>query len=141
MGYHQAGFEVVGVDIEPQPRYPFEHHVGDALDYLLRHHEEFDAIHASPPCQRYSTMTKRHGRQDDHPDLVGETRTALAATGLPYVIENVAGAPLVDPVMLCGMVIDWMTSRELAEALPPVYTRHLGVQLRAAVSERGQVAA
>ena len=58
MGYHRAGFEVVGVDIDPHPRYPFEFHQGDALKYLLEHHHEFDAFHASPPCQAW-TLAQR----------------------------------------------------------------------------------
>lgn len=99
VGYHRAGFEVVGVDINPQPRYPFEFHQADAMTYPL---EGFDAIHASPPCQRYSSMTKKWGRESAHPDLVEPMRARLAALGIPYVIENVAGAPLLAPMMLCG---------------------------------------
>lgn len=102
MGYHRAGFEIVGVDIEPQPRYPFEFHQGDAIEFLLAHGHEFDAIHASPPCQRYSMMQHIYKNQDRHPDLVGPTRDALIATGKPYVIENVCGAPLRVDLMLCG---------------------------------------
>lgn len=100
MGYHRAGFEVVGVDLNPQPRYPFEHHVGDALEFVAAHGHEFDAIHASPPCQTYSKTRTLH--DNEHPDLVAPTRAALIATGKPYVIENVVGAPLVDPLVLCG---------------------------------------
>jgi DNA (cytosine-5)-methyltransferase 1 len=102
MGYHRAGFDVVGVDIAPQPRYPFEFHQGDALEYLAEHGASFDAIHASPPCQRYSDLAKRNGNGDSWPDLVDPTREALEATGRPWVIENVEGAPLHDPVVLCG---------------------------------------
>lgn len=100
VGYHRAGFEVVGVDIEPQPRYPFEHYVADAIEFCREHGDEFDAIHASPPCQLYSNAQKIRGY--DHPDLVGPTRDVLMATGKPWVIENVVGAPLIDPIMLCG---------------------------------------
>lgn len=100
MGYHRAGFEVVGVDIEPQPNYPFEFHQADALEFLAEHGHEFDAIHASPPCQLYSITKHAHTRK--HPDLLIPTRDALRATGLPYVIENVEGAPLIDPLTLCG---------------------------------------
>ena len=99
MGYHRAGFEVVGVDINPQPRYPFEFHQADALEYPLA---GFDAIHASPPCQRFSTMTKRWARSSSHSDLIEPTRSRLRESMLPYVIENVAGAPLVGPIRLCG---------------------------------------
>ena len=101
-GYALAGFDVVGVDIAPQSRYPFEFHQGDALAYLAEHGDDFDAIHASPPCQRFSSMTKRWARSGEHPDLVGPVRELAQATGLPYVIENVSGAPLEDPITLCG---------------------------------------
>lgn len=99
MGYYRAGFEVVGVDNKPQPHYPFEFILADALEVPL---EGFDAYHASPPCQRYSTMTKKWGREDEHPDLIGKTRERLLATGKLYVIENVPQAPLIEPLMLCG---------------------------------------
>jgi DNA (cytosine-5)-methyltransferase 1 len=99
MGYHRAGFEVVGVDIKPQPHYPFTFIQADALEYVAEHGREFDAIHASPPCQRYSSATRV---PTDHPDLYGVARTALVATGLPYVIENVIGAPYDHGVVLCG---------------------------------------
>ncbi len=108
MGYRRAGWEVVGVDIAPQPRYPFEFIQGDALKYVKARlfkwgrYPEFQAVHASPPCQRFSDLAHRNGNAHEHPDLVGPIRELLEATGLPYVIENVEGAPLVDPVMLCG---------------------------------------
>jgi DNA (cytosine-5)-methyltransferase 1 len=105
MGYHRAGFEVVGVDIEPQPHYPFEFHRGDALEVLQMHlwTRDFDAIHASPPCQAFTVYgnNKAHVR-DDHPNLIPPTRELLVGTGLPYVIENVPQAPLIDPIQLCG---------------------------------------
>lgn len=111
MGYHRAGFEVVGVDIKPQPHYPFEFHQGDALAWLEqvvmdRQHpewllERFDAIHASPPCQHYSVTHAVHADRI-YPDLIDPVRQLLVATGIPYVIENVPNAPLVDPVVLCG---------------------------------------
>lgn len=99
VGYHRAGFDVIGVDIEPQPNYPFEFHQADALTFPL---DGFHAAHASPPCQRFSDLAKRNGNAEDWPDLIWPTRYALAAAGVPYVIENVEGAPLVDPIMLCG---------------------------------------
>ena len=103
MGYHRAGFDVVGVDIAPQPNYPFESHQGDALHYLAEHRREFDAIHASPPCQHYSTMSAcRPGLADEYPDLVAATRGLADLTGLPYVIENVSGSPLRPDLTLCG---------------------------------------
>lgn len=100
MGYHRAGFnQIVGVDIVPQPRYPFTFIQGDALNPPVRL-EDFDLIHASPPCQRYSVATSIHGNASDHPDLVDATRELLR--DLPYVIENVPGAPLRRDVVLCG---------------------------------------
>jgi len=108
MGYHLAGFEVFGVDISDQPNYPFQMHTGDAIEYVKRHGHEFDAIHASPPCQGHSGPTKgtnaaRNAAQGrSHPDLIDATRQALDATGKPYVIENVMGAPLRRDLVLCG---------------------------------------
>lgn len=102
MGYHQAGFEVVGWDIEHHPDYPFEHHVGDALEVLadVDYVRSFDLVHASPPCQAYTNAAKimRH----THPDLVDPVRQLLESAGVPYVIENVPGAPLLHPITLCG---------------------------------------
>lgn len=94
MGYGRAGFDVVGVDHKPRPRYPFPCIQADALDYVRQHGHEFDAIHASPPCQAYSR--NRHvWKTHSHPELIEPTRDALRATGRPYVIENVEGAPLI----------------------------------------------
>lgn len=103
MGYHRAGFEVTGVDTAPQPHYPFDFIQADALDYLVAHGHEYDVIHASPPCQRYSSVTPEMERSN-HPDLIGATRHLLQVTGRPYIIENVPGAVrwLQAPVMLCG---------------------------------------
>ena len=83
VGYSRAGFEVVGVDISPQPRYPFEFIQADAMEFPL---EGFYAIHASPPCQAYASLASRDGR---HPDLIEPIREALQAAGKPYVIENI----------------------------------------------------
>ena len=99
-GYADAGFEVVGVDIDPQPNYPYEFHQADAISFVREHGHEFDVIHASPPCQAFSRTKTLH--DNEHPDLVALTRHALIASGKPWVIENVVGAPLVDPVRLCG---------------------------------------
>lgn len=97
MGYHRAGFEVVGVDIAPQPRYPFEFVQEDAIDYLewviadpLEAY--FDAIHASPPCQGYSKAMKHLSYPS--PLLLEPVRKLLEKTGLPYIMENVEGAPI-----------------------------------------------
>lgn len=113
-GYEQAGFDVYGVDIDPQPRYPYPMHQGDALEVLdallwgqtVRFGDvaldlsDFEAMHASPPCQAYTLCQRIQGNV--HPDLVEPTRAMLDGTGLPYIIENVEGAPLLDPVLLCG---------------------------------------
>jgi DNA (cytosine-5)-methyltransferase 1 len=106
MGYYCAGFDVVGVDIEEQPNYPFEFVRMDALEFIREQGHEFDAIHASPPCQAYSTMGQRYAeRQSDHPDLIAPTRRAIMECGPPpYVIENVMGArrEMLNPYRLCG---------------------------------------
>ena len=104
VGYHRAGFDVVGWDIEPHPDYPFEFHQGDALDVLRNHAylNSFDVVHVSPPCPRYSVATHARGNAADHPDLVGPVRDLLRAWGGSYVIENVPGAPLDHPLLICG---------------------------------------
>lgn len=100
MGYHRAGFEVVGVDLKPQKHYPFEFHQADALEFLAEHGREFDVIHASPPCQAHTSLKNLHDK--DYPELIEPTRRLLEKTGLPYIIENVVGAPLRNPILLCG---------------------------------------
>jgi DNA (cytosine-5)-methyltransferase 1 len=106
MGYHRAGFDVVGVDIKPQRHYPFEFHQADALAlpaWLAA--RGFDAIHASPPCQEVSAtrhLRDAQGKQGRTVNLIPQTREWLRSTGLPYVIENVPRAPLLEPVWLCG---------------------------------------
>ncbi len=113
-GYARAGFEVVGVDHRPQPRYPFTLVEADALDYCreIEIRDEwglnFDAVHASPPCQAHTAMNVMWNARD-HDDLVGETRDLLIQSGLPYVIENVPGAPLIDAVTLCGAAMGLRT--------------------------------
>lgn len=196
VGYARAGFDVVGVDIAQQPNYPYEHHVGDALQYLAKNGKEFDAIHASPPCQGYTALKAVHG--NPWPLLIEPVRDLLAQIGKPYVIENVQGAPIRRDMVLCGemfalrvlrhryfelgnwtgtapehqphrgrvagwrhgqyydgpyfavygngggkgtvaqwqdaMGIDWTSDRrELAEAIPPAFTQHIGTQLMAAL--------
>jgi len=103
MGYHRAGFKVVGVDIKPQPRFPFEFLKFDAFEYLEKHGHKFDIIHASPPCQGYSHLTPKRYK-DSHERLIDKLRVLLKRSGKPYIIENVAGAmpELKDPIMLCG---------------------------------------
>jgi DNA (cytosine-5)-methyltransferase 1 len=94
MGYHQAGLDAIGVDINPQPRYPFRFVQGDALDVLAGRDllPPFDAIHASPPCQTRSRATAWRGRREDHPDLLTPTLRALERTSVPWVVENVPEA-------------------------------------------------
>ena len=225
MGYHRSGFEVVGVDIKPQPNYPFEFHQADALEVLdsvARYYSSdgsmtasvlghrFDAIHASPPCQAYIQRNKNLVTK--WPKLIEPVRERLVATGIPYVIENVPGSPLEPTFTLCGtmfdllvfrhrifetdwpestwpppcnhwgtvaagdfaavyafggkghrgrdadgnkirgvksapgpewsvaMGIDWMTKREMAEAIPPAYTEFIGKQLMAHVQSRQEAA-
>jgi DNA (cytosine-5)-methyltransferase 1 len=186
-GYNRAGFDVVGIDIMRQPHYPFEFHQADAFEYLLAHGGEFDVIHASPPCQRYSNCTPVQYR-NNHPDLIAAIRAALRNVGKPYVIENVRGAMrlLERPHMLCGTMfglnvrrhryfeiypriappilkcdhsfypvlisgttrrkggirfefsaqarrdatdLQWMTIKEMDEAIPPAYTEWIGCAL------------
>lgn len=103
MGYHRAGFEVVGVDINPQPRYPFEFHQADALEYVAEHGHEFDVIHASPPCQAFTKY--KNARKDlpqRYPDMIDPTRRALIASGRHWILENVVGAPVNGMIMICG---------------------------------------
>lgn len=182
MGYYRAGFEVVGVDIVPQPNYPFEFYQADALEFPL---DGFDAYHASPPCQAYSRLTEKRFRLN-HPDLIDSVREKLNYRKL-FVIENVPDAKnkLLHPIMLCGTMfglkvyrhryfeifpeifdlqvpcnhhknpvlisgttrrksgriencinekrqaigIDWMTGKELDQAIPPAYTEYIGKYL------------
>ena len=104
-GYHRAGFDVVGVDINPQPNYPFEFHQGDALAYLAEHGHEFDAIHASPPCQDHSVTSAQHAMRGTAV-LLDQTRQALLGQDRPWVIENVPGAPMRTDYRLCGCMFD-----------------------------------
>ena len=209
-GYVAAGFEVVGVDIADQPNYPFRFHKLDAMEVayglmvdvsIIPGYEvgDFDAVHASPPCQFASLVTPDKSK---HSNLIPETRRRLQGSGLPYVIENVPGARehLIDPVQICGsglgltlirhrlfetnfpvmgvpcahgalkaqfdvyehgkwrksgtpaiygkggrkakehwasaMGINWMTHDEMALAIPPRYTEHIGSYLKAEVERR-----
>lgn len=110
VGFHRAGFDVVGVDIKPQPNYPFPFIQADALEYAaqdLEGWDGFDAIHASPPCQHYTKYINTvKDIKERYEDLLAPTRDLLQATGLPYVIENVERAPLKNPVKLCGSMFD-----------------------------------
>jgi len=107
MGYHRAGFEVVGVDIKKQKRFPFTFIQADALEVLedKAFLDSFDVIHASPPCQTHSAtkhLRNAQGKTTTKIDLIPQTRAALIASGKPYVIENVPGAPLINPIQMCG---------------------------------------
>ncbi len=131
MGYHRAGFDVVGVDIEPHANNPHEFHQGDALDYLAEHGHEFDAIHASPPCQAYTPLGALHPHKK-YPDLVAATRAALEGLGKPYVIENVMAAPLDKSrsIVLCGGMFGLRTYRHRrfesnVFLMPPHHPRHV----------------
>jgi DNA (cytosine-5)-methyltransferase 1 len=186
MGYRQAWYTVVGVDIVKQPRYPFHFVRGDALEYLERYGDRFDLIHASPPCQAWSSLRSLYPDRE-YPEMVEATRGLLQKVGVPWVIENVPGAPLIQPVMLCGtmfglklyrhrlfetghrlplishprhtektprrgwhaewegvvtvtggqnvpaelvreaMGIDWMSRDEMSQAIPPAYTKWIGL--------------
>jgi DNA (cytosine-5)-methyltransferase 1 len=135
VGYHRAGFDVVGVDLNPQPNYPFEFHRADAFEFLAAHGWRFAAAHASPPCQRYSqALMCRPSEADGHPDLVGPTRDALLSTRKPFVIENVPGSPLANPTRLCGLMFNLRVFRHrLFEASFPIpqprHGEHLGIRI------------
>lgn len=104
-GYQRAGFHVVGVDKYPQPRYAGDDFIeADAMDFLADNWWRFDAIHASPPCQRYSVMSHMNKNKLDHPDMIPKLRAWLRFYNKPFVIENVPGAPMVKPVELCGLM-------------------------------------
>lgn len=119
-GYHLAGFEVVGVDIEPQPRYPFTFIQADAMDFIPEYAGDFHVIHTSPPCQKYCRLNYLHKRE--YPDLLEAVRELLIATGKPYVIENVPEAPLINPLILCGTMFSLRTIRHRAfETNPPIW--------------------
>jgi DNA (cytosine-5)-methyltransferase 1 len=104
MGFHRAGFEIVGVDKEPQKHYPFEFHQADALEYLMEHWKEFDAVHASPPCQDHTRSYTPYDHGTAH--LLPDTRNILLKTNKLWDIENVPGAPMRADYRLCGCMFD-----------------------------------
>lgn len=117
MGLHRAGFEVVGVDIEPQPRYPFHFAQADAMRFPL---SGFDFVWASPPCQRFCALRTREDLSH-YPDLIAPIRNRLAAARLPFVIENVPGAPVRADIVLCGSMFGLRSYRHrLFECSLPV---------------------
>lgn len=143
-GYARAGFEVVGVDIEPQPHYPFAFVQADALTFPL---EGFDVVHVSPPCPGYSQATSFHrGARAKHLLLIGVFRERLRACGLPYVMENVERARPVmqSPILLCGEMFGLRTYRHrLFESnvslLAPAHPEHcMPVAGPAAIARAGQ---
>jgi DNA (cytosine-5)-methyltransferase 1 len=107
-GYARAGFDVTGVVNRPMPRNPHTFIQADALEYVAEHGHEYDAIHASPPCQRYTAL-KSMWNSREHPDLVEPTRTLLRSLGVPYAIENVPGAPMENYITLCGSMFGLRT--------------------------------
>ena len=127
MGYRRAGFdEIVGVDIKPQPRYPFTFVLADAMTYPL---DGFDVIHASPPCQAYSSTANIPHRHTLSPKLLGLCRARLQCCGVPWVIENVAAAPMERTVTLCGQAFGLRVYRHRRFETPilvltPPHERH-----------------
>lgn len=104
-GLSDAGFDITGVDIKKQPNYPFHFIKSDALTYPL---EGFDLIWASPPCQAYTILTRRNKNADKWPRLIPEIRTRLQESDTLFVIENVVGAPLNNPILLCGTMFSYL---------------------------------
>ena len=140
MGYNRAGFDVTGVDITPQPRYPFAFIQGDALEFVAEHGHEYDAIHASPPCQAFSPLRAVHKK--DYPDLIAATRDRLNDSGKPWVIENVIGAPLASGVVLCGAMFGLRVYRHRrfessAPVCQPDHPKHV---VRSTGTQRGRKA-
>lgn len=133
MGYHLAGFEVTGVDIEPQPLYPFPFIQGDAIEYTKAHGHEYDIIHASPPCETHTPISHYSNkvRKRVLVDLLPQTREVLVAVGKPYILENVntQSAGLINPTILCGAMfgLDVYRHRGFESTLPlfaPAHVRH-----------------
>ena len=191
-GLHDAGYEVIGVDKVDQPNYPYEFYEMDAIEFFLELYDltPFDLIWASPPCQAHSWGGAQwRNKGYEYEDFITATRSSLNHSNVSYIIENVVGAPLIEPVVLCGtmfpnlkvfrhrlfesnmnlkvemkcaheghkaknrrtdnndyftvaghntgttaewsdaMGIDWMTKKELAQAIPPVYSKYLAEQI------------
>lgn len=111
-GYANAGFEVTGVDITPQPKYPYEFVLSDAIEYVKNNYHKFDAIHASPPCQKFTKAGKEHRKNGKvYDDFLELTRDTLKEIGIPYIIENVPDAPMENPIQLCGSMFGLKTYR------------------------------
>jgi DNA (cytosine-5)-methyltransferase 1 len=125
MGLHRAGFDVIGVDIKPQPEYPFTFYQADALEYALL---GCSFVWASPICQRYTAYKRRKDHVPDYDCFIVPIRQKLKSWGGPYVIENVPGAPLRDPFTLCGSMFDLDVKRhrifESNVTVPSLTCRH-----------------
>jgi DNA (cytosine-5)-methyltransferase 1 len=141
MGYHRAGFDVVGVDLEPQPRYPFEFIQADVFAVLgdATFMAGFDAVHASPPCRDHTPLTSVAGI-DGTGWMLEETRRRLAMLNVPWVIENVPGAPMRPDVILCGAMFGLRTYRhrwfELSDPMFPPTIPHPPHTVRTATKRR-----
>jgi len=131
VGYFRAGFEVVGVDIEPQKSYPFEFYQADAFEFAREHWRDFDVLHASPHCQGYSNMRFVTGKE--YPKQIEQFREMFESFGKPYVIENVEASPIKDlslfgtyAIILCGSMFDLRVyrHRKFESNLPLVAPRH-----------------
>jgi DNA (cytosine-5)-methyltransferase 1 len=140
MGYYRAGFDIVGVDLHPMPNYRFEFHEGDARRFLFKHGHEFDAIHASPPCQASTALTKGTNAGREYPQLIPFTRAALLATGLPTVMENVQGSDLRRDLTLCGEMfgLDVIRHRYFEVSFPVTQPVHLAHRGRVAGMRHGE---
>jgi DNA (cytosine-5)-methyltransferase 1 len=141
VGYARAGFDVVGVDINPQPHYPFEFYRADAMAVLKStrswFHSRYDAIHASPPCKVHNILGRNLGYADRHDDLIAPTRALLTATGLPWVIENVPGAPIRPDYLLCGYMFGLRTETRQLVRERWFETSWRGFELRPACHHTG----
>ncbi|WP_292727134.1 DNA cytosine methyltransferase [Microbacterium sp. UBA837] len=152
-GYHRAGFdEIVGWDLEPIDDYPFELVVGDITTITPDYLDGFDAVHISPPCQSQTALTKGTNKGREYPNLIPFARELVTAWGGPAVIENVQGSELRRDMTLCGEMFGlnvirhryfefhgWpaptQPAQNLAEAIPPAYTEHIGRALLATITE------
>lgn len=135
MGYHRAGFEVEGVDIKPQPHYPFKFYQADALEFPL---DGYDAYHASPPCQAYCDYNRKGSRNTKHPRLIEPIRERLIQTGKPFVIENIHKAPLFAHILLCGSMFNLKVRRHRyfeAPVLPLIPVPHCNHKLKVSKGE------
>ena len=135
MGYHRAGFEVIGVDNKPQPHYPFEFHRADALTYPL---DGYDAYHASPPCQAYVDYNQKGERDTKHPRLIAPIRHLLGLTSKPFVIENIHKAPLFAHILLCGSMFGLRVRRHRyfeAPCLPLLMVPHCNHKMKVSTGE------